>query len=355
RIAVKKIRKNPINQKEIANLDKAYKLANDQDLNRIKFLRQEGNPDIWKEVFDRYSSLKARQELVKTVLPLQQTGNFINYPMVDYDKEIIAAKKNAAEYFYVHGQKLLEQGDKLSARQAYDNFQDVKEFYSDYRDIDKMIAEALAKGTSRVLVNVKNESMIKITREFEETVLNLDYTRLNSRWIEYYNEENRAINFDYLVNVRIGLIDILPEKILEEHITETKEVEDGWEYVLDQNGNVAKDSLGNDIKKPKFKIISCKVMKTKQTKVAHIEGKIDYVEKFTGKTLRTSPIAADNIFEHVSAMAVGDINALSEESKKIVGIKPLPFPPDLDMIHQAAGMLRLSVMDVLVNNKSLIK
>ncbi|MBI4649548.1 MAG: hypothetical protein HY738_23840 [Bacteroidia bacterium] len=353
--AVIKLRKNPANQKEAINLDKAYKLANEQDNNRIKFLRQEGNPDIWDEVFQKYSALKTRQELVKTVLPITIEGKTINYQSVDYNREIIEAKKKAAEFFYVHGQKLLKQGDKLSAREAYSEFQKVKQYYRDYQDIDKFIEQAKYAGISRVFVNVANQSMLKITREFEALLLSIDFNRLNSDWVEYYTEKKNEKIYDYLITVQLTKIDLLPEKILEERYVDSKEIEDGWEYVLDNKGNVAKDSLGNDIKKPKKKTISCQVIKTRQTKVVHIEGFVEYFVNSTNKTLITIPVAADHVFDHVYAIANGDLKALTESSKKLIGIRPLPFPPDIDMIYNAGLTLQKSINDALGNNKYLIK
>ncbi|PLX05337.1 MAG: hypothetical protein C0594_07805, partial [Marinilabiliales bacterium] len=282
--AVKKIRKNPTKEKEIIILDKSYKLANQQDNDRISFLKKEGNPDIWEEVFDRYSTMKRRQELVRTVLPLNLGGKQINYSIVDYDMEIINAKKNAAEYFYAHGRKLMEQGDKVSARKAYDEFMKVKSFYANYQDVDKLINEARFMGISRAQISLKNESMMKITKEFAEKMLDVDIEHLNSMWSEYYTEDKGKDFFDYNVIIRLKIIDVSPEKEKEEQIVETKEIQDGYEYVLDDNGNVMKDSLGNDIKVPKHKTIMCKLIKVNQSKAAHIEGKIEYVRNFDGKT-----------------------------------------------------------------------
>ena len=51
--AVKKLRVDPTDQEQIEVLDKAYILANQQDYDRVKFLKEEGNPAYWDEVFER--------------------------------------------------------------------------------------------------------------------------------------------------------------------------------------------------------------------------------------------------------------------------------------------------------------
>ena len=52
--AVKKIRKVPDKTKAIEVLKKAYPIANEKDHERIKFLKQEGTPEVWDEVFHLY-------------------------------------------------------------------------------------------------------------------------------------------------------------------------------------------------------------------------------------------------------------------------------------------------------------
>ena len=95
--SVKKLIKNPNDAEEADMLDRAYKLANERDLERIKYLKTENNPNNFDEIFRRYESLKMRQTRVKPVLPLNVKGRTIDYPYVDYDAELVAAKRKAAE------------------------------------------------------------------------------------------------------------------------------------------------------------------------------------------------------------------------------------------------------------------
>ena len=55
--SVRKLIKNPNSEKDAINLDKAYVLANDRDLERIKYLKMEGTPNTWDEIFQKYSNL----------------------------------------------------------------------------------------------------------------------------------------------------------------------------------------------------------------------------------------------------------------------------------------------------------
>lgn len=351
--AVKKIRKKPNHAKSIYALEKSYPIANGQDNEKIKFLKLEGKPDSWDDIYLLYERLKQRQNLVKTVIPINFEGRMITFPMIDYDNEIVQSKQNAAEYFYANAQKLIQNGNKEDCRKAFYELQKVKSFFTNYKDVDNLILKARELGTSWAHVTYGNQSFLKMPDEYLKTLVPLDLPRFNSEWVQY--TDKNISNPDYKVIVSLTIIDVSPEKIMENATIDTKQVQDGWDYFLDSKGNVMKDSLGNDIKKPKYKILSCKVITTKQTKAAHVEGKIEYINSYNNQVLKTIPVAADNYFNHTWAMIQGDIEALKEEHKKYLNSKPLPFPADFDMINQASNTLRDLINKAFIDNKYILK
>ena len=48
--AVRQLRKDPRDAKQIAILDRSYKIVNEQDNERIRFLKMEGKPANWDEI-----------------------------------------------------------------------------------------------------------------------------------------------------------------------------------------------------------------------------------------------------------------------------------------------------------------
>ena len=116
-----------------------------------------------------------------------------------------------------------------------------------------------------------------------------------------------------------------------------------------------KDSLGNDIKIPKFKEISCTVIESHQTKGAIIRGQLDFYDLRTKRLLRSDPIEASALFDHRSALASGNIDALTEESKKKLQNKPIPFPSDFQMLMDGSNLIRPILMNLLRNNRGLLE
>ena len=139
-------------------------------------------------------------------------------------------------------------------------------------------------------------------------------------------------DYAYVILVNIKAIDVSPEALKEVHYTESKEIEDGFTYLLDKNGNVVKDSLGNDIKIPKHKTITCTIVETQQKKTALITGTLDYLNNESNQLMKTDPITAQAFFENYFATASGDLTALSDSTKKKIGNKFIPFPTNPAMI-----------------------
>lgn len=354
--AVKKLRVEPTNQEQIEVLDKAYLLANQQDVDRVKFLKEEGNPNNWDEIFERYSNLKGRQTLVSTVLPLQLGNQVIDYEYIDYDSEIIQAKRKAADYFWNHANELMKKGDKESYRQAHYEFRKAKEYAGNISNINQLIEEAHWKGISRVLVSFENKTQINLPDQFKKDLMEFGVTDYNSEWIEFHTTNpNNNTYFDYFTVINLKKIEVSPEQVEQKDRMETKEIEDGWEYVLDDNGNVVKDSEGNDVKIPKKRTISCTIIESHQFKAAKLEGNVELVQNDPRKVIKQVPIGAESIFEHISARTVGDVDALSDESKELLKNKSIPFPRDLDLIIDGTETLKIAIRNGVADLRRLIK
>jgi len=171
--AVKQLRKDKADVKQIDILDQAYKVANEQDNERVRMLKMEDKPNNWDEIYLVYKALNDRQSLVKTVTPLNMNGTTVNYPFIDYVPEMINAKQKAADFYFAHGNELMKSGIKESYRQAFAEFVRAKEYVGDYEGIDNKIQEAKLNGMSRVFVSIQNSSILKFPKEFEDDLLAL--------------------------------------------------------------------------------------------------------------------------------------------------------------------------------------
>ena len=119
-----------------------------------------------------------------------------------------------------------------------------------------------------------------------------------------------------IMQVLVKLLSIMvsPDGVKDTDQIFTKKISDGFEYVLDANGNVMKDTAGNDIKLEKFKEITCTLIETQQFKSVEIRGEVEITSWIPIRLSRRNPLVLPIPFEHSSARAIGDVGALTEEA-----------------------------------------
>jgi hypothetical protein len=353
--AVKQLRKDNSDAKQIDILERSYQVANDQDNERIRYLKMEGRPNNWDEIYQVYNSLNSRQSLVKSVTPLNKNGKTIDFPYVDYMADMVAAKRKAADFYYAHGNELMKSGLKDSYRQAYGEYVRAKDYVGDYENIDTKILEAKDLGMSRVFVSIKNTSMTKFPQQFEQDLLALNLPALNSEWVEYYTQNlNENTKYDYFIDVNIKNVAVSPDQTLQKDTVIKKEVEDGFSYMLDKKGNVMRDTLGNDIKVKKYKTLQCALVESQQLKACRIDGDVAVIQANPDKVVKKDPVFAESSFKNVSSRALGDIQALNADQLARTKTSPVPFPDDIEMIVRCSEPLKAAIRGAIQNNKRYI-
>jgi len=355
--SIKKILKGKADDEDIYVLDQAYRLANIQNLERINFLKSEGRPESWEEIYFLYSALDNRQQIVRKVLPLKLKGKTLDYEETDYTSKIIEAKSRAAEYFYQNGKRLMGLNNKGSYREAYYNFNKAFTYGgSTYSDLEQLMADAKYLGTSRVLVDVNNSSQMRIPPDFFSNLLAINTSELNKNWTEYYlGRTDRNVEYDYYITVFVQNIIISPERIEQSEYERRKEVQDGFTYALDSKGNVKKDTLGNDIKVPRYKILRCTVMQRRMVKEATVEAQIEYMALYPNRrVIKLIPVGVTSVFENYTGRSRGDQGALLPEDLDLIRREPLPFPDDLSMVYNCSEPLKQAISNALRENNNLV-
>jgi hypothetical protein len=352
--SLKKLQKDPNDPEQAEIFIISYKKANQTDIDRIEYLKLSNDDNSLDEIFRIYDRLNRRQQRAETVLPLRAGGKTYDFEHINYNQKLVEAKKNAAYAHYRRGVELLKIGDKLSARKAYFEFQAVRKYYANYEDIDRLQLEAKEKGTTNVLLTPINKTYAQLPPQFLADLVDYSMQDLDDDWIRYYNTPQKKY-YDYTVFISIVSSYISPDNMEKEKEKVSKKVKDGFQYVLDANGNVMKDSLGNDIKIDKYKTISCTITRKIQDKSAKIEARVEYQDNKTKRIIKTVPVSGSYKFHYVSAMANGDLNALDEATRKNIGQTPKAFPTNEEMLKYVGIDLKNEIKQVLISNKKYIK
>lgn len=357
--SLKKLRKNKTKEKHIRVLEESFQKANQRDLDRINYANKEGTPEGKELIADTYHRIKARQNRIRPILPLyiESEARDARFSFINVDDELIHAKEQASEALYNRAIELLDKKERIPAREAFNRLMKIKTaYFATYKDIDQQLARAQNLGTNKVLFFMANTTGVPLPPRFEQELMKISLSHLNRPWLEYHTSKNDNYFYDYTIRLNFTVIDVSPEIRDSEPKLYKKEVSDGFEYVLDKNGNVMKDTSGNDVKLPKYKTITCLLKETYQRKVAHLEGKIDYTDNRTKQLVGSFPVATDAIFEHrYSSLSEGDISILEPKDKALLNREFIPYPNDFDLLLQAGETLKPLVSNILNERKGIVK
>ena len=334
--SAEKLQKKPGNSKELEVLKEAFELANMFDRERIEFLELEGLEKSWIEIFELYEQLNHRQNRIRR-LPTRVRNQFT---YTNYDQAIIDSKSAAAEVSYRRGIEFMNRGDKTGYRMAWEEFNRTANLLPGYEDVDRKIIETRQLGLNNALFLAENNSNVIVPDYFQTELSKISLKDLNTRWLNFDTYENDHTQYDYLLVLNIGEISFSPESVERRIIRDSKEIQDGTRYEYDGNGNVKKDSLGNDIRVPNFKTVSAEVSEVLQQKSTFIGGSLDIYELETDQLIRTENLAVEWVFENRFGTLSGDRRALSDQNAAIVGGRELPFPTNEQMVLDSTELLK---------------
>jgi hypothetical protein len=346
--------KENLNKKYVLAIEEAFRKATSRDMNLVEQTYHSDKAIDWSRVIGSLEKIEKRQRAVQPFLPLvAKDGYQANFAFV----KTAEIKKNAIDHFleytYRDGLSCLDRGreaNKAAARKAYDLFSQLWQYDNEYLDARALQDEAKNLGISHVLIKVVNATHQHIDQSLLDQMAQQNFR--SEKWITYHFDD-QTTHLDRELNILLDDIKIGPERIYEVRYSDTRKVEDGFEYVLDQNGNVTKDTLGNDIKIAVFKTSRANVVRVHQEKTGMVLGRIINTNLLSGE-IDYIPFDAQLVFEHFAGNFRGDRRALSAESKELVGISPLPFPDDRQMVYDLMQTLHPLIGDKIRRSHLLV-
>ena len=341
------------NQDYVYLLEEAFAKAKQRDLESLNLLIKENNPSNYERIFNLYSQLHNRQERIKPLLPLQllKEGRNAIFPMDDYSDELISSKNNLSGFLYANAKKLLASKNKMDFRQAFDDLAYLDKLNPNYKDVRALMDEAQFKGTDFVHVYTKNETNMVIPARLQDDLLDFSTYGINDKWTVYHNNKQKNINYDFGMIVNFRQINISPEQVKEKQFIKEKQIKDGFKTLLDNNGNVVKDSLGNPIKVDNMKTITVSIYEFTQFKSCQVTAKVDYIDFRTNQLIDAFPVTSEFIFDYIYANYNGDKRACEENYYQYFDRRAVPFPSNEQMVYDTGEDLKAKLKGIITNNK----
>jgi hypothetical protein len=337
-------------QQFIVLLEEAFAKNTAREQQEIAFLQNDGNPANLEAIYNKYLRLKQIQQQIRPLLPLYiiDEGRNAEFKFVNYDNQILNTKDDLSEHLYQNALNLLGSAKyKSDYRAAYDDLKYLQEINPGYRETVAKMDEAYNKGLEFVRVEIANQTQQIIPERLEAELLDFNAFGIDNFWLQYHTRPLQNFNYDYAMNLDFMEINISPERINETQVIKERQIKDGWEYLLDRDGNVVKDSLGNKIKVDKMRTVTCKLFQFTQFKSAQIGAKVSFTNLRDGQVINSYPLSSEFIFEHIFANFQGDKRALEDDLLLYLNAREVPFPSNEQMVYDAGEDLKARLKSIV--------
>jgi hypothetical protein len=331
----------------IVQLKDAYYKVLEEDLHTIVHLKKDVNPEHYKTIYTIYEDLEERQHAIKRVLPLKINSKTLNIELNDYTSQILDYRYKISDYLIDQGITLLYSEDKYNARKAYGIFSYIERINPNFEEIRSLMTEVHQKGMDYVNVSIVNKTQQIIPQQLETQMVDLSTSVLNQFWTTYHTNTDATINYGFAIQFQLKRINISPERINEHQQLRERQILEDWEYQLDTNNTIAKDSLGNAIKIDKIVTIKARFFEVIKTKSVQIIADIVYTDLILNQVIDEFTIESGFVFENVFGRFREDERALSKTDRILLRQRQIQFPKDIQMVLDTGDDLKMKLKDII--------
>ena len=321
-LAVKKLQKKPDDEMR-SILQNAYHYAVNDHESRIRQLNDNTNELKWEWIYNEYSSL---QRLYEAIHRSPEALSIVN--PVDYSSYLNTYADKAADTRFDRGMAWMDKGDKLSFRNAYNEFNAALQ----YRPGDLAIIDRKNEAYELAVINVVVMPMDNYRSRFssysdpqfrnlESDLLNQLKYNTGNHFVRFYSSweaNSQNIHADQLVDFRFSTFDI--GRTRDER--KTREVS---KDVVVKETVYRPDSIVREYKK-----VFAKITTTSRSMIS--EGNLQVsVRDINGSWLWNDNMRGNHSWCTEFSTFTGDERALSESDKQIVNRRQ-EYPPHDDEI-----------------------
>jgi hypothetical protein len=313
--AVNRLQNAPQNKGASQVLAAAYELSLAQHLRNIDEAKMSSDVLRWESIIYDYEQIN---QLSTEILSSPAALAVIRNPR-KFVAELNESKFKAAEVRYALGVNLLNQGDKVSARKAYQNFERIQYLYPNYRDTKQKIDEAYWAAVLKVVVQP-----VRVNSNYYQ-LSNQYFQQRVSEWMSAYQHNKFVLFYD---EEQAYKQKIVPDQLMR---LQFDDFVVGQTYVKERVEKLKKDSVKISESRaggPVYATVKA-TLSIFDKKIAS-SGLLDMtvIDYASNKVIRQRKLAGTYVWEDQWASYKGDDRALSKQqlaiSKKKEVIPPVP-------------------------------
>lgn len=201
--SIDRLKNAPKNAEALYVLPIAYDLALKEHLRKIDEAKLSSDVLRWETVLGHYQKINQLSDEVNSS-PVA-LGLIKNPPK--YIKEVEDSKYKAAEVRYALGVNQLNENNRVSAKNAYYNFEKAQYFYPSYKDVNQKLDEAYWAAVVKVVVQPVrvNSSYYQLSNQyFQDQVAQFMKNYQNNRFVIFYSEQQanqQKVNADQILRL----------------------------------------------------------------------------------------------------------------------------------------------------------
>jgi len=321
-VAVKKLQKKPDDEMR-SLLQSAYRYAVNDHETRIRQLSDNTNELKWEWIHAEYSSL---QRLYEAIHRSPEALSIVN--PTDYSSYLNTYADKAADTRFERGMQWMDKNDKISFRNAFNEF----EVALNYRPGDLGIIDRKNEAYELAVINVvvmpieSNHYRYSSFNDFEIRNFESDLLRQlqfnnNNRFVKFYSSwdaNSRNIQADQFIDFRFSTLDI--GRTRDER--STREVS---KEIVVKETVYRPDSIVKEYKK-----VTAKITTTRRSLIS--EGNLQVnVRDISGRWIWSDNVQGNHNWCTEFSTYTGDERALSESDKQLVNRRQ-EYPPHEDEI-----------------------
>ncbi len=297
-----------MNAKHINYVAASYHKANQADHERIQALKATGQPDVWPEIYQRYCSMKGRNDAL-ACFPTQ-VKNGMNYVKLDLDDDMTVARNHAEAFLVAKANQLLDSGSKEDAVEAEKYVKQLRRTNKENSNLPLLQKKMLLLSCDHVEIVVVGKDERPLLVEFADAVMAFDEGEVTENVVcsSSWKKPRRG---DAQMLVVVDDIQITPNRLDEVTFKETNE---GKTVIVTDHS---------------------------QNKSVAVSGTIKYMDCDGYRTFEkaTVPFEVTSTFKNDYTTIKGDREACSAETLSRLNTKPIPVPTDESMLIDAAKRL----------------
>jgi hypothetical protein len=303
--AVKKLNKNPADEKALEAIPVLYTNIQQTHLGRIKSYSTARDAGRWDKVINEYQHLQEAYDALINSTPAFKLVN-----PKSYSTELFEAKQSAAEEYYLLAAASLAKPGRDNAKKAYTYFKKSDNYVSGYKDASAKMEEAYANAVVNVVINpVQDNSFFfnsgwgntgyNYSNEFFQQTLVRELANSGNRYAaKFYTDwEARRDNIqpDWVIDLRLRNMD-LPQPT---------------NYSYRRNASAQIETGRDTTGKPVYRTVYATVNVTRISFTARADMEVAIKDVVSGKNISFNSYRDDYRWEEERATYTGDSRALS--------------------------------------------